>query len=98
MPKHIVVKLSENQIEELETVRHHHAKPYMRERAAAVLKVAEGETLTTVAEKGLLTRHEPETVHAWIKTYLEAGLKAWSIQSGRGRKAAFFPTVRSSSH
>ena len=52
MPKHIVVKLSENQIEELETVRHHHAKPYMRERAAAVLKVAEGENLDDSSGKG----------------------------------------------
>jgi hypothetical protein len=47
----------------------------MRERAAAVLKVAKGETVTVVAEKGRLTRHEPETVHHWIKTYLEVGLK-----------------------
>ena len=92
MPKQIVVKLRENQVEELEAIRHQHVKPYMRERAAAVLKVAEGQTLTVVAEKGLLTRHEPETVHLWITSYLETGLKGWEIQSGRGRKAAFSPT------
>lgn len=92
MPKYIVVKLSESQAAELEKVRHQHAKPYMRERAAAVLKVASGETVTTVAEKGLLTRHEPETVHGWIKNYLANGLQGWGIQSGRGRKAAFSPS------
>ena len=70
MPKYIVVELSENQATELETVRHQHPKAFMRERAAAVLKVAQGETVTAVAEKGLLTRHEPETVHQWIKNVL----------------------------
>jgi hypothetical protein len=92
MPKRIEVVLTETQKEELETVRHHHAKPYMRERAAAVLKVAQGELLSTVADYGLLTRHEPETVHGWIKTYLASGLAGWTIRSGRGRKPAFFPS------
>jgi hypothetical protein len=92
MPKYIVVELSEGQEAELEKVRHQHPKAFMRERAAAVLKVAQGETVTAVAEKGLLTRHEPETVHQWIKNYLAHGLQRWEIQSGRGRKAAFSPS------
>jgi len=92
MPKYIVVQLNESQAAELEKVRHQHPKAYMRERAAAVLKLAEGETVTVVAEKGLLTRHEPETVHHWIKNYLAHGLQGWDIQSGRGRKAAFSPS------
>lgn len=92
MPKYIRVELSESQEAELEKVRHEHPKAYMRERAAAVLKVAKGETVTAVAEKGLLIRHEPETVHQWIKNYLASGLSGWDIQSGRGRKAAFFPS------
>ena len=95
MPKYIVVELSENQATELETVRHQHPKAFMRERAAAVLKVAQGETVTVVAEKGLLTRHEPETVHQWIKKYLAEGLQGWEIQTGRGRKAAFSPSKSS---
>jgi hypothetical protein len=96
MPKYIVVELSESQERELEKVRHQHTKAYMRERAAAVLKVAKGERVTTVAEKGLLTRHEPETVHQWIKNYLVHGLQGWDIQSGRGRKAAFSPSKSTS--
>jgi macrodomain Ter protein organizer (MatP/YcbG family) len=97
MPKYIGVELSESQEAELEKVRHQHPKAYMRERAAAVLKVAAGETVTVVAEKSLLTRHEPETVHHWIKNYLAHGLQGWNIQSGRGRKAAFFPSKSGSS-
>lgn len=91
MPKRIQIELSEAQIQELERTRHQSPKPQLRERAAAVLKVAQGQTVTEVAENGLLIRHEPETIHSWIKAYLKDGLEGWRIQSGRGRKAAFFP-------
>lgn len=96
MPKRIRVELSEAQIQELEATRHQSKMPYLRERAAAVLKVSQGQTVTEVAENGLLIRHEPETVHGWIKAYIKDGLAAWSIQSGRGRKAAFSPKDKGS--
>lgn len=94
MPKRIRVSLSEAQVQELESLRHTAPKPYLRERAAAVLKVAKGETVTAVAEKGLLIRHEPETVHSWIKAYLKDGIAGWTIGAGRGRKASFSPNQR----
>ena len=96
MPKYIRVELSEAQIQELEALRHQSPKPYLRERAAAVLKVAQGARVTEVAEKGLLIRHEPETVHTWIKSYLKSGLNGWQIQKGRGRKASFSPKDKGS--
>ena len=91
MPKRIVIELSPAQQQELEQVRDRHAKPYLRERAAAVLKVAAGQTLSEVAARGLHKRHEPETVHDWIKSYLQDGLAGWAIKPGRGRKPVFFP-------
>lgn len=91
MPKRIRVELTGTQREELERVRAEHAQAYMRERAAAVLKVAEGATLTEVGERGLLKRHEPETVGDWIKVYLAQGSAGWRVKPGRGRKPAFFP-------
>lgn len=91
MPKRIRIELNEAQIQELERTRHQSPKPQLRERAAAVLKVAQGQTVSEVAENGLLIRHEPETVHSWIKAYLKDGLEGWRVQSGRGRKAAFSP-------
>ncbi len=91
MPKRIVVELSNEQSEELEKVRDRHEKAYMRERAAAVLKVASGETLTAVGEHGLLKRHKLDTIHRWIKDYLSQGLEGWVIKKGRGRKPVFFP-------
>lgn len=91
MPKRIEVKLSPEQAVELEQVRNQHDKAYMRERAAAVLKVVGGQSLTEVAESALLKRHEPETIHTWIKAYQKWGLKGWAIKKGRGRKPAFSP-------
>jgi len=91
MPKRIRVELTEGQRTELEVTRDRHPTPYVRERAAAVLKVAAGATLTEVGERGLQKRHEPETIHGWIKQYLADGLAGWKIKPGRGRKAAFFP-------
>jgi len=90
MPKRIKIILSESQEEELKKTRDSHPKPYMRERASAVLKVAEGEILRDVAEHQLLKYHEPETVHGWLKSYQEQGLSGWEIKPGRGRKPLFF--------
>jgi transposase len=83
--------LSQAQEAELEKVRSSHPKAYMRERASAVLKVANGQSVRQVAEHGLLKRHEPETVSQWIKRYQNEGLAGWTIKAGRGRKASFFP-------
>ena len=94
MPRRIEVRLSEAQQQELRQVRDHHAKAYLRERAAAILKVASGNTLTEVGERGLHKRHEPETVHHWIKRYLEAGLAGLRFKVGSGRKPKFFPFTR----
>lgn len=91
MPRRIRVHLTEAQIKELELVRHQDPKPFMRERASAVLKVAQGQLVSEVAKNGLLIPHEPETVHSWIKSYLQAGVAGWKIRKGRGRKASFSP-------
>ena len=51
--------LTTEQLGELEWARDHHSKPYVRERAAAILKVAEGQSIRQVALNGLLKRREP---------------------------------------
>jgi len=42
MPAKLKLALTVEQIHELEELRDHAAKPYLRERAAAILKVAQG--------------------------------------------------------
>ncbi len=96
MPRYIRVQLTEAQRQELEQVRARHPKTYMREHAAAVLKVADGMVVQQVAETGLLKRHEPETVKDWIDRYLTQGIVGWQIKPGRGRKPHFSPSEASS--
>jgi hypothetical protein len=78
---------------ELETLRDHAAKPYLRERAAALLKVAAGLPLTTVAQHGLLQVRAPETVGSWVARYRTGGVPALTVAPGRGRKPVFSPSA-----
>jgi len=92
MPKIYRISLTDEQRQELEKARQRHPKPYVRERAAAILKVASGLSLRQVAYSGLLKRHTPETVKEWCERYLAEGLSGLTIHSGRGRKPAFSPS------
>ncbi len=85
------VTLSPAQEAELIAVRDHHPKPYLRERAAAILKVAQGHPVHQVASTGLYKPRQHETVSAWITRYLQDGLAGLRVQAGRGRKPAFSP-------
>lgn len=94
MPKRIRVTLSAAQADELRQARDQHPKGYVRERAAGILKVAHGATLTEVGAQGLYRRHEPETVHGWIEQYLAKGLAGLVVKPGSGRKPKFSPSAR----
>lgn len=92
MPKKLQVELSEEQKRELEQARDHHAKAYVREAAAAILKVAAGKSARQVAINGLLKERDPETVSEWIQRYQAEGINGLKVKAGRGRKAVFFPS------
>ena len=91
MPTALAVRLSAARVEELTRLRDHHPKPYVRERAAAVLKVADGQSVRQVALGGLLRPRDPETVADWVHGYLRRGAAALHVAKGRGRKPAFSP-------
>jgi hypothetical protein len=91
MPGKLCVILSEAQRQELEQARDHHAKAYVREAAAAILKVAAGNSARQVAAKGLLKTRDPETVSEWVQRYQAEGIAGLKVKAGRGRKAVFFP-------
>ncbi len=84
--------LSEAQVAELQALRDHAARPYLRERAAALLKIAGGASATAVAQHGLLRRRGLHTVLTWLKRYRVEGSAGLTIRPGRGRKPAFFPS------
>ena len=93
MPKPLKVKLTAEKRQVLQEVREHHEKAYMRERVAAILKIADGMSGRQVALHGLLKRRNPDTVYEWVHRYLEEGIEGLRIRPGRGRKPAFSPSV-----
>ena len=94
MPNPLTLELTDAQRAELEDVRDHHPKPYMRERAAAILKIAGGVSGREVARHRLLRPHWPDTIYEWVKRHQAQGIAGLKIRPGRGRKPAFSPSVR----
>ena len=92
MPKTYRISLTKSQQSELEKATKKHEKSYVRERASAILKVADNHSLRQVAYKMLLTRHAPETIKTWCERYLSDGLPGLLVKEGRGRKPSFFPS------
>ena len=54
--------------------RDHDPRPYVRERCAALLKVAEGCSPRAVARHGLLRPRDPDTVYTWLDRFQAEGL------------------------
>jgi len=93
MPKRLEITLREDQRAELLEARDHHAKAYMREKAAAILKIADERLAAVeVAHHRLLKRRDDNTVRSWLKRYVQGGLAALLVHPGRGKKAAFSPS------
>lgn len=91
MPGRLRLDLNEMQRAELEQLRDHAKQPYLRERGAALLKVADGWSGQKTARQGLLKPRYKETVCEWVRRYRQEGLKGLEIRKGRGRKPAYFP-------
>jgi transposase len=91
MPELRTLELTDEQKTELEQIRDNHEKGYMRERAAALLKISEGQSAHSVASRGLLKKRDPDTVYEWLDRYEAEGVAGLQIKEGRGRKPAFSP-------
>ncbi len=91
MPKHRCIQLTAQQEQELIEQRDHAAQPYLRERCAAILKIAGGLKPAQVARSYLLKPHEPDTIYTWLDRSQREGLIGLKIRQGRGRKPAFSP-------
>jgi transposase len=75
-------------------------KPYQRERAAALLKVADGMSPHAVAKGGLLKERDPDTVYNWVFSFDANGIKSLSHAKrrhkgslGEGEKEQLFSTI-----
>ena len=85
--------LNDAQRTDLDSLRDHGRPAYLRERAAALLKVAAGIPAAWVARDGLLRPREPMTVYEWLNRYQAEGIVGLTIRPGRGRKPAFSPSA-----
>ena len=93
MPKRRHLILSKEQEAELERVLAIDKRAYMREKAGALLKIAEGQSAHAVALSGLLKPRRPDTVYEWLDRYEAEGIAGLEIRNGRGRKPAFSPSI-----
>jgi hypothetical protein len=73
MPLRRTLDLTEKQRQELEQHRDHDPRPYVRERCAALLKIADGLSPHAVARHGLLKPRDPDTVYSWLDWYERYG-------------------------
>lgn len=85
--------LTNAQKDELEEIAKSHAKPYMREKARALLLVERGIPALVVGRDYLIPRRDPDTMYSWMNLYEAGGVKALVIKQGRGRKPAFSPSA-----
>jgi transposase len=86
--------LTSAQRTEFVQTRDHASVPYLRERAAVLLKIASGSSIQEAARSGGVKPHHPDTICAWVHRYEQAGLEGLRIRAGRGRKPAFSPSER----
>lgn len=86
MPKRRYLVLSFEQEAELRRLRDRDLRSYMRERAAALLKIASGRSAHWVSRHGLYRRRKPDTVMAWLNAYQKGGVEALVQKPRRGRE------------
>ncbi len=80
------LRLAGRHLKQLHKAAKIHKKPAVRERTAAILKVAAGQSVKQVAENGLLVPRHRSTVYNWIVQYFTHGLAIWEQPRVRKRK------------
>jgi transposase len=90
MAQRRTLALSPAQRGALEAHRDHDPRPYVRERCAALVKIADGMSPHAVAQRGLLRPRDPDTVYGWLATYESRGLAGViARQHGGARRGCF---------
>lgn len=93
MPQRRTLNLRDEERDVLITLRDKAPVPYLRERASALLQIADGIAPAVVARTGLLRARDPDTVYSWLNRWLVEGIDSLPIRDGRGRRPAFSPST-----
>jgi hypothetical protein len=80
--------LSDDERRALVAMRQRDPTPYKRERAAALLQIADGRAPYAVARDGCLGPREPDTLYCWLDRYVAEGIDGLTQ---RPRTRAFSP-------
>ena len=91
MAKRHVLNLTDKQEDALRKLRNNGKQSYIRERAAAILKIGSGMSPHKVALSGLLKKRKPDTVYSWLRRFREQGIQGLYQKPGRGRKPSYAP-------
>ena len=91
MAKRHTLDLTEEQKDDLRHLRDHGEPVYLRERAAAMLKIDAGMSPHKVALSGLLKERKPDTIYSWLSRFREQGIQGLYQKPGRGRKPSYAP-------
>jgi hypothetical protein len=73
MAKRRTLELTPEQHDYLVAMRDHDKRPYLRERAAALLKIGSGMSAHHVARHGLLKPRDPDSVYQWLNDFIGTG-------------------------
>ena len=82
------LELSPTQRADLSHYRDHDARPFVRERCAAMRKIADGSSPHAVARHGLLKPRDPDTIYRWLRRYDTMGIAGLLVgQHGGDRRS-----------
>jgi hypothetical protein len=81
--------LTDEQRDQLLRHRDHDPRPYVRERCASLLKIADGLSPYAVARGGLLRPRDTDTVYAWLNHYQDQGLPGILTHQHGGARRGF---------
>lgn len=89
MPKRRTLTIDEAERAKLKHLRDHDSRPYVRERCAAILKIAGGKSAHQVALAGLLQPRQPDTVYRWLDYYEAEGVTGLTNHRHGGARRGF---------
>lgn len=91
MTKRFEIELSDEEREHLQRWLVNPPKPYLRHRARAILKIADGQPIGQVAQELRIKIHR-NAVSDWAHRFTTDRLEGLRICKGRGRKPGFSPS------
>jgi len=89
MARRRTLTLGTKQRQELMQHRDHDPRPYVRERCAALLKIADGKAPYWVARHGLLKGRDADTLYSWLNLYEADGLAGVVAHEHGGPRRGF---------